>query len=218
MIKEITVAGVKLSNCTALENLMVITKNKDVQVFTAIEEVDMRTLLLTQEDDFVKKALEMADITVISEVGILDAVGEKNILQKREIERREFFFQLMKILEREKFTIFILGDEEKEVTQTVHYIEEEFPRLQIVGAEVLGENPEDVINEINLQAPKAIISVLTSPLQEKFFVENKAMLSANIWYGMGNGKISGQKHSLKYMFLKKIREFKLMWYLRDYEK
>lgn len=217
MIKEITVAGIKLNNYTALENLSRIGKNIDNNAFIAIQEVYMRTLLLAQEDDMVKKALEMTDVTVVSEVGILDAVGQTTIFQKHEIERREFFFQLMKILERSKFTVFILGDEEKEVEQAVSYISGEFPRLQIAGAEILGENPEDVVNEINLQAPKAIISVLASPLQEKFFVENRAMLSAKIWYGMGSGKFAGQKHSLKYIFLEKMRKLKLMYYVRDYK-
>ncbi len=220
MIKEITVAGIKLNNYTALENLTQIGKNIDNHVFTAIQEVYMRTLLLAQEDDVVKAAIEMADVTVISEVGILDAVGETTILHKREIEKREFFFQLMKILERGNFTVYILGDEEGEVEQAVNYITEEFPRLDIVGTQLIEDTPgaaEAAINEINLVAPKVIISVLSSPFQEKFLVENRAMLSSNIWYGMGSGKISGQKHSLKYALLRKFREHKLMNYVKGYD-
>lgn len=217
MIKEITVAGIKLNNYTALENLTQIDRNLENHVFTAIKEVYMSTLLEAKEDDTIKKALEMADVTVISEVGILDAVGESTIFQKHEIEKREFFFQLMKILERRGFTVYILGDEEKEIEQAVNYILEEFPRLKIIGAELLGDEVENAVNEINMAAPNVIISVLHTPLQEKFFVENRAMLSAKIWYGMGSGRIAGQKHSLKYILLKKIRKYKLMNYVKDYD-
>ena len=216
MIKEIIVAGIKLNNYTALENLTQISKNLENNVFTAIKEVYMSTLLEAKEDDMVKKALEMADITIISEVGILDAVGESTIFQRHEIEKREFFFQLMKVLSRGGFTVYILGDDEKEVEQAVDYISEEFPHLKIIGAELLGEEAESVVNEINMAAPNVIISVLHTPLQERFFVENRAMLSAKIWYGMGNGRIAGQKHSWKYSLLKKIRKYKFMHYVKDY--
>lgn len=220
MIKEITVAGIKLNSYTALENLTQIGKNIDNNVFTAIQEVYMRTVLLAKEDEIVRSALELMDITVIAEQGILDAVGETTILRKQEIERREFFFQLMKILERGGYTIYVLGDEEKEVEDALRYIKEEFPRIDIVGASVLNkeaEHSEDIINDINLIAPKVLISVLSSPYQEKFFLEHRAMLSAKIWYAMGSGKIAGQKHSLKYLILKKLRKYKLMNYIKEHE-
>lgn len=217
MIKEITVAGIKLNNYTVLENLTQINKNINEKIFTAVEEVYMNTLLLAQEDELVKKALELADITVIAELGILDAVGEATVIHKHEIEHREFFFQLMKILERGNFKVYILGDDEKEVELAVNYVSEEFPRLQIIGAELLRNHAEDVINEINLAAPDVILSVLSTPLQEEFFAENRSMLSTKIWYGMGSGKIAGQKHSLRYMLVKKIREHRLMRYIKGYK-
>lgn len=218
MIKEITIAGIKLKNYTALENLTQIGKNIDNNVFTAIQEVYMRTVLLAKEEESVKEAIELADVTIISEQGILDAVGENTILRKQEIERREFFFQLMKILERGNYKVYILGDEEKEIEQAVRYIADEFPRIEILGAKLLDDmvgNTEDVINEINTIAPPVIISVLSAPYQEKFFVEHRGMLSTKIWYAMGSGKIAGQKHSLKYMFLKKLRKYKLMNYVKQ---
>jgi len=207
-----------LNNYTAIENLTQIGKNIDNNVFTAIQEVYMRTVLLAKEDTSVKEALELADVTVIAEQGILDAVGANTILRKQEIERREFFFQLMRILERGNYTIYILGDDEKEVEQALHYIKDEFPRIEITGAkavDVVADNTEDVINDMNTIAPKVIISVLSSPYQEKFFVEHRAMLSTKIWYAMGSGKIAGQKHSLKYMLLKKLRKYKLMNYIKE---
>ncbi len=187
MIKEITVAGIKLNSYTALENLTQIGKNIDNNVFTAIQEVYMRTVLLAKEDEMVRDALELADVTIIAEQGILDAVGETTILRKQEIERREFFFQLMKILGRGGYTIYVLGDEEKEVEQALRYIKDEFPRIDIVGASILdkdAEHSENIINDINLIAPKVLISVLSSPYQEKFFVEHRNMFSVKIWYDM----------------------------------
>lgn len=217
MIKEIIVAGIKLNSYTALENLTQIGNNLDNNVFTTVEEIYMRTLLLAKEDEVVKNEVEALDVTVIAENGVWDAAGENSSLRRREVERREFFFQLMHILERNKYSIFVLGEELQEVAVTCEYIAEEFPRLSIVGAKALEEcigTDEGIINDINLLAPGVIVSVLPSPRQEHFLAENKRMLSTKLWYGIGSGKIAGQKHSLKHMLLKTLRKYKLMNYIK----
>ena len=217
MIKEIIVAGIKLNSYTAFENLTKIGKNLDNNVFTTVEDVYMRTILLAKEDEVVKETVETLDVTIIAENGIWDAAGENSSLRRREIERREFFFQLMHILERNKYSVFVLGESTQEVADTCEYIAGEFPRLNVVGNVALEEcvgAEEGIINKINLIAPDVIISVLPSPKQEHFLVENKQMLSTKLWYGIGSGKIAGQKHSLKYMLLKMFRKHKLMDYVK----
>lgn len=218
MIKEITVAGIKLNSYTALENLTKIGNRLDSNVFTTVEEVYMRTLLLAKEDEVVKNTIESLDVTVIAENGVWDAVGENTSLRRREIEKREFFFQLMRILQRNNYSIYVLGQTLQEVALSCEYIAEEFPRLNVVGAKALEEcigADEGIINDINMAAPDVVISVLPSPMQEHFLAEHKAMMSTRLWYGIGSGMISGQKHSLKYMILKKLREYKLMNYVKD---
>lgn len=218
MIKEITVAGIKLNSYTALENLMHIGKNLDAHVFTSIEEVYMRTLLLAKQDPVVKQVIEEMDVTVIAENDVWDAAGENTTLRRREIEKREFFFRLMHILERNKYSVFVLGNAQQEVVQTCEYIAGEFTRLNVVGAKALEEcvgADEGIINDINMLAPDVIISILPSPMQEHFFAEHKSMLSTRLWYGIGSGKILRQKHSLKFLLLNKFRKYKLMNYVKD---
>jgi len=220
MIKEIIVAGIKLNSYTALENLTQIGKRLDNNAFTTVQEIYMRTLLLAKEDETVKDVIEALDVTVIAENGVWDAVGESSNLRRREIEKREFFFQLMRILERNKYSLFILGEVSQEVTETCEYIAEEFPRLKVLGSAALEEcvgADEGIINDINLLAPDVIISVLPSPKQEHFLAQHKGMLSAKLWYGIGSGKIIGQKHSFKYTLLKHLRKYKLMNYVKEEE-
>lgn len=221
MIKEINVAGIKLNSYTALENLTQIGNNLDNHIFTTVEEVDMRTLLLAKEDEVVKKVIEELDVTVIAENGIWDAAGVNTSLRRREVERREFFFQLMHILERNKYSVFVLGDGVQELALTCEYIAEEFPRLNVVGAIALEEcvgADEGIINDINLLAPDVVISILPAPKQEHFLAENKRMLSTRLWYGIGSGRIAGQKHSLKIMLLKMLRKHRLMHYVKREDK
>ena len=217
MIKEIIVAGIKLNSYTALENLTEIGKRLDRNVFTTVEEIYMRSLLLAKEDEVVKEVIESLDVTVIAENGVWDAAGENTVLRRREIEKREFFFQLMRILERNNYSVFVLGESVQEVVQSCEYIAEEFPRLNVVAAKALEEcvgADEGIINDINMAAPDVVISVLPSPNQEHFLAEHKAMMSTRLWYGIGSGKIAGQNHSLKYMLLKKLRKHRLMDYVK----
>ena len=218
MIKEITVAGIKLNSYTAAENLTQIGKRLDNNVFTTVEEVYMRTLLLAKEDETVRNVIEALDVTVIAENGIWDAVDENTSLRRREIENREFFTQFMRMIERGKYTVLILGQTNQENLEVCEYIASEFPRLNVVGTKALEEclgAKERLINEINVLAPDMIISVLPSPVQEHFLAEHRRMLSTRLWYGIGNGKISGQTHSLKYTILKKLRKYKLMNYIKN---
>ena len=218
MIKEIIVAGIKLHNYTVLENLTQIAKNLEANVFTTIEEVYMKTILLAKEDESVKETLESIDVAVIAETGILDAVGQSTILRRAEVERREFFFQLMKILERNGYTVCILGDVVKEVGTASQYIAEEFPRMKVVGVQVLDEvtDTEDkVVNDINMLAPDVILSVLPSPKQELFLKEYKRMLLAKIWYGVGAQKIVGVRLTFSAKIMKFLRKHTLKRYIQE---
>lgn len=220
MIKEIIVAGIKLNSYTALENLTQIGKRLDSNVFTTVEEIYMRSLLLAKEDEVVKETIEALDVTVIAENGVWDAVGENTGLRRREVEKREFFFQLMRILQRNNYSVYVLGETVQEVAQSCEYIADEFPRLKVIGQKALEEcigADEGIINDINMAAPDVVISVLPSPIQEHFLAEHKSMMSTRLWYGIGSGKIAGQKHSLKYMILKKLREYRLMNYIKGEE-
>ena len=218
MIKEIIVAGIKLHNYSAIENLTRIIKNLEANVFTSIEEVYMKTVLLAKEDETVKEVLESVDVTVIAEAGILDAVGQLAMLRRAEIERREFFVQLMKILERNGYTIYILGDDEKETQTAEAYLAEAFPRLKIVGTQVLSPTAateDKTINEMNMLAPDVVLSVLSSPAQEQFFQKYRSMLLTKIWYGVGVQKLVETRVTFWTRLTKFFREHTLKRYVEE---
>ncbi len=220
MIKEILVAGIKLNNYTAIENLLKINSNLDNNQFTTIQEIYMKTLLLAKQDEVVRDAIENIDISVISEIDILDAVGENTVLRKREIDKREFFYRLMRILERNGYSIYILGETGKEVEESIKAITEEFPRLKIAGFHWLEEcagADEGIINDINMKSPDVILSVLPSPIQEHFLMEHKSMLLAKCWYGIGRGHLNGKRRSIKGALLKMFRRKELLNYESDVE-
>ncbi len=213
MIKKINVAGLQLDNYSVHEAMMELERHVDSGQFYTIEEVTMDMLLAAGNDDAVRAVLSSLDQTVIAENGILDAAGIKNVGRKREIENRAFFFELLKRLERNHRSIFVLGETEAVVTALRDFVEQEFPRITFAGAEAMENCPgtaDAMINEINAATPYAILSVLPSPAQEYFLNEHKEKLFVRLWYGIG-GEPSMKRRFRLIRFLKdKIRVHQLL--------
>ena len=109
MIKTIDFAGIELDNYTVREMIMNVEKDMSDHGFHTIEEVNMDTLMLAETDELVRKAIGFAEHTVIAENGILEAVGAGSYQHRHEIEHHDFFFELMKRVERNHQTVFVIG-------------------------------------------------------------------------------------------------------------
>lgn len=220
MIKKIDIAGIELDNYTVREAIMLLEKNMGSQIFTTLEEVNMKTLLLAESDERVREALELLDYSVIAESGILSAVGEESMQRKREIEEHDFYFELLKRLERNHKTIFLLGKTQEEVDQALQTIGEDFPKCGIAGAEALEScvgAVDAIVNEINAATPDVVISILPTPEQEYFLLDNRNKLSTTLWYGMGNEKIAHKKHGFFHFIKGLISLRKLEHTITSYE-
>ena len=198
---------------------MNVEKNMSDQGFHTIEEVNMDTLMQAETDEVIKDALQMAEHTVIAEAGILDAVGAGSYQRRHEIEHHDFFYELMKRIERNHKTLFVIGDSMERVEQMCERIMELYPKCEVIGAEAIEEcsgNLDALINEINSQTPDVIISVIPSPLQEHFLVENREKLSAGLWYGMGTMELEAPKGGVANGIRKMFRAHKLEKHLNHY--
>ena len=205
MIKKINVVGIQLDNYTVREMIMNVERMLGDNIFECIQEVDMDILSLAAEDEQVKELLDSLTYTIISDVGILRAAGVETMQRKHEIEEHVFFYELMKRIERNHKTVFLLADNVQNIEWFKDKAAKEFPKIKIVGEiaadDAIGD--EAVVNEINAETPDVIISTMSSPAQEHFLCENKDKLSANLWYGMGNARF-GKKSKNLWSRLRKI--------------
>lgn len=201
MIKTINVAGIELDNYTVRETIMSVEKEMSDNAFHTIEEVNMDTLMMAGTDSVIREALETVEHTVIAEKGILDAVGAGNYQRNHEIEHHDFFYEMMKRIERNRKTLFLIGDTTENTGLMYDRIRELYPKCEITGTAALEEYrmaTDAVVNEINALSPDVILSVLPSPDQEHFLMDNREKLSAGLWYGIGKmelekplGRIAG---------------------------
>ena len=212
MIKTIDFAGIVLDNYSVRETIMNVEKNMSDQGFHTIEEVNMDTLMQAETDEVIKDALQMAEHTVIAEAGILDAVGAGSYQRRHEIEHHDFFYELMKRIERNHKTLFVIGDSMERVEQMCERISDRYPKCDIVGMEALDEcsgATDAVINEINALEPDVVLSIIPSPQQEHFLMENREKISAELWYGLGKIELGKKRSRLALKIHKLIRTHKL---------
>ncbi len=206
MIKKIDIAGIQLENYTVRESIMQLEKSLSEDGFCTIEEVTMDMLMMAEGNGKVREALDMLNHTVIAENGILDAVGQNSMQRQHEIENRVFFYEMMKRLARNHKTVFILGRTEEETNGFYEFLSEEFRRLEFSGVEAMescvGET-DAIVNEINAATPDAIVSILPSPFQEEFLIENKDKLFAGLWYGVGDYMAFTEKKRTLFDFFRK---------------
>ena len=66
-----------------------------------------------------------------------------------------------------------------------------------------------MVNEINALTPDMILSVLPSPDQEHFLMENCEKLSAGLWYGIGSWDFTKRRQGLFGNIRNLIRTHKL---------
>lgn len=218
MIKKISVAGLQLDNYSVHESMMELEKHVNDTPLYMMEEVTMDMLLMAAVDDTIKVVLSSINQTVIAENGILDAAEIKNAGRRREIENHSCFYELLKRLERNHKSVFVLGMTEKAVASMKEYIEQEFPRIIFAGVEAMEHCPgtaDAIINEINAATPHTIISVFASPEQEYFLYEHKDKLSAKIWYGVGEEIIARRKVHFIRLLRDKIRVRQLISHSKE---
>ena len=212
MIKSVDFAGIQLDNYTVRETIMNVEKNMSDHGLHTIEEVNMDTLMLADSDDTVRAALDFVEHTVIAEAGILDAVGAGSYQRRHEIEHHDFFYELMKRIERNHKTMFVIGDSMERVEQMCELISDRYPKCEIVGMEALDEctgATDAVVNEMNAVAPDVILSIIPSPQQEHFLMENREKISAELWYGIGKIELGKARSRLALKIRKLVRTHKL---------
>lgn len=219
MIKSVDFAGIQLDNYTVRETIMNVEKNMSDHGLHTIEEVNMDTLMLADLDDTVRAALDFVEHTVIAENGILEAVGAGSYQRKHEIEHHDFFYEMMKRIERNHKTVFIIGDVSERTKQVGEYLQRDYSKCEIVGAEALEDcngATDAMVNEINALNPDVILSILPSPQQERFLMENHEKLSAGLWYGVASRNFEKQGKGILGKIRHVIRTYKLERRLNHY--
>lgn len=198
MIKKIDVLGLSLDNYTVREAIRQVETYLSNNVLNTIECISMQMLIQAEEDEVLRNVIQSLDLAVIGEKEILQATKSSSMQRIRETEENDFFFEFFKRVERNRKSVFLIGESKEKVEELRTELQQEFHKIVIVGSYATEDCVgalDAVINELNATTPDVIVSVLPTPVQEHFFWEHKEKMNANIWYGMGELPIR-RKHGV----------------------
>lgn len=191
MIKKIDILGLQLDNQTVREAIMKVDTYFSNDMLNTIESVSVEMLLEAEKDSVIREAISSMDLTIIGEKEIMQAVNAATMQRVQEIKENDFVIEFFRRVERNKKSLFLLGETDKKIAHAKEELQRQFPKLNFAGEYAL-ENCvgdfEAVINEMNITTPDVILSVLATPLQEHFLMSHKDKINANIWYGIGETK------------------------------
>ena len=135
-------------------------------------------------------------------------------------EVMSFYFEFFKRIERNKKSVFLLGDTQEKIDSLKAELTEDYPKLIFAGeyaVETCVGDLEAVINDMNATTPDVIISVLPSPMQEQFLYEHRDKMNANIWYGIGGIPVHKKKHGILARLKSIIHRGKLVNSMNKYD-
>jgi N-acetylglucosaminyldiphosphoundecaprenol N-acetyl-beta-D-mannosaminyltransferase len=186
MENKLNVLGVEIDNYLTTDSSRLINEYLDDDCMNTISIIQIPTLLRAVDEDEYREYIENMDLTIVGDKAILEAAGLTDGVRIKEAEDGEFVIQFFRNVIKRKKTVFILGEKEQDIDKYMKAITKRYVGLNIAGKYAISGYEQDgdsIVNEINSVAPDVIVSVLTSPFQEKFVSENKSKISAKVWIG-----------------------------------
>ena len=206
MIKKVDILGIQLDNYTVREAIMCVERYLSNNVLNTIESISLQMLIDSETNPVLKE--------------IIQAAGLESMQRIRETEENDFYFEFFKRIERNKKSVFLLGDTQEKIDSLKAELTEDYPKLIFAGeyaVETCVGDLEAVINDMNATTPDVIISVLPSPMQEQFLYEHRDKMNANIWYGIGGIPVHKKKHGILARLKSIIHRGKLVNSMNKYD-
>lgn len=222
MCKKFEVLGVQLDGYTAKEAMQEAIRYMETEPISTIEILAGPSVIELMETGDLREKLAQMDLLVVGDRTLLELSGleERGLL--REAETNLFVKMFLRYLKKDHRKVFLLSSNEERQKSLREYLERYYSGIEISGAEIVEDRTgvnDMIVNKINGAEIDCIISVLPSPLQEDFIGENKPVLDARIWMGLGEGmKSSWQKNNKKTRLQNFLVKFKLKSEMKKKEK
>ncbi len=207
MLKKLDILGLELDNYTVREAMLNVEIYLNHNEMNTIETISMSMLEQAGRDEVVHNCLQELDLAVIGEKEILTAAGVNSMQRMKETGENEFFHEFMKRIIRNKKTVYLLGEKKADVEHLYAFLQDEYEKAKIVGQYAMEDCLGDldaVVNAINVETPDVVFSILPSPYQEHFLVDNRGKLSAKIWYGLGEHYAADEKWRSLFRWLRRL--------------
>lgn len=186
------ILGVELIDYSLKESLLLLDDYVKGGGLNTILYITTPMLIMAGENEDEKREIEAMDMTLCGDADIL-RVGEiRSASRQYEVENMVFLKEFLRRLVQSGGKIYLLAESEEENRILQEELEAFQTGILVGGSGVIadgGEGLGEVINRINDIAPTAIISRISSGRQEKWMIEAKPFVNAEVWLGISKDMI-----------------------------
>lgn len=210
MNSKLNVLDIKLDNNTAKENMRRIMKYMQTEPLSIVEIVSADVLVKSKDDENLKDNIAHSDLVVPGEKSVLELAGAADHKKLQEAEDRLFVKMLLHYFHKNQSSIFLLAQSPEDSGYFKDYLQEEYGKIRIVGSELVPDDrsaDDMILNNINGAGADCVLSMLPSPMQERFAARNRILINARLWLGLGGNirlPIEKKKNTVKGFIMKRF--------------
>ncbi len=190
MVRKREVMGFMLDVGTMRDSLLVMERYLNEDILNVVQIVNSAFLVLATSDEAVGDYLRGCDYTVVQDENILRSVDIAGAARLDQAACKVFFGEFIKRVYRMNRSVYLLAENEKDLTRLKDYLAENCERLKIIGEAVLPETSEEeeqTVNDINFALPDVVISVVSAQRQAQFVLAHREKCSAHLFIGAADG-------------------------------
>ena len=207
-MQEINILGVALTDYSLKESLILLDDYFRGGGLNTILYITAPLLIMAGEDEKEKNGIAAMDMTLCGDADILKVAEIKSVSRLYEVENLVFLKEFLRRLSLNDRKIYLLAESEEEIV----LLREELQALQksivIGGSGIIAdaeEEMEEIINKINDIAPTAVVSRISPGRQEKWMIEAKPFVNAEVWLGISKDMVlDGTKETFRKKLMDKI--------------
>ena len=214
-INKIDIMGVKIFVTSKPQLLKKIEKKLDSSTKFSILTPNPELVLMAQKNIELKKALNSATFAIPDGIGLAQAarflsfkgndiistflqgffVGLMTLINKKYLinylpitKGRELFLDLIKLANKKKLKVFLLGGLDDEASIASSKLKIKYQKLKIAtvgGVDISPSLSKDIVDKINKFSPDLLFVAFSNPYQEIFIMQNAKKLNAKCMMAVG---------------------------------
>lgn len=215
-MQKINILGTVITDYSLKESLVLVEEYVRSGVLNTILYITTPTLILAGKDEEEKRLIEAMDMTLCGDTDILRVAKIDAMGRLYEVENFVFLKEFLRRVVRSNKQVYLLAESEEELRKLGRELEMFHKGIVVGGSSIIeeaAEDKEEIINRINDIAPLAVISRLPSGRQEKWMLESKLLINAEVWLGIAKDMELDRTEKSVY---KKLRDkfYRKMFYRR----
>lgn len=142
---------------------------------------------IAQKNAGYERNLNAAEFVLHEGIGLDFGALALNISLKEQLNEIDFTAEVLKILNHQKMSLYLLGGRPGVADVAAYRIQQEFPDIILSGTcHGSFENPVDVLRDINRVKPDLLLVGMEVPLQENWISANFEELDATLMMAVGS--------------------------------